>query len=116
MTTSSRWQAAAHSLAANVGNIAGRAVVAKDTRRGAIGFRAPKVFAYARGRSLGTILLISSKLEWAEKAGAAGTASYTTEKGWWGLPHIAWKVDVEDHGRLQELARILARVMRARHL
>jgi len=69
-----------------------------------------------RSRNRGAVLLISSKLEWAKKACVAGTASYTIEKGWWGLPHIDWKADINDQRRFEELAGILVKVMRSRHL
>ena len=58
---------------------------------------------------------ISTKKDWADKAGVTNTAVYQSKNGWWGKPHVRWTVPLRDKEGLSEITNILARIMKVRH-
>jgi len=80
------------------------------------GFYAPKNFAYPRRRKKANALRVSTKEEWATRAGVANLAdAQHSSNGWHTYPCTFWDLDIDNAGRLEELASILAKVCRARH-
>ena len=78
-------------------------------------FYAPKNFAYARKIESRECLRISSKEEWAARAGVNKSRDGISPKGWWGEPSVWWDMCQYDALSLEKVATILARVSEARH-
>jgi hypothetical protein len=77
--------------------------------------RNPKNFAYARKRETAKCLRISTKEDWAIRAGVDKSRYCVSPKGWWGKPAAYMDIKQDDDESLQEVASILAEVCKARH-
>lgn len=78
---------------------------------------APKNFAYPRRRKKANALRVSTKEEWATRAGVANLAdAQHKDNCWWAhYPCTFWDLDIDNDERLEEITDILAKVCRARH-
>ena len=76
--------------------------------------RDPKNFAYARKRDTANCLRISTKEDWAIRAGVDKSRYCVSPKGWWGKSAAYIDIKQDDAESLQEVASILAKVCTAR--
>jgi hypothetical protein len=74
-------------IATNISKIAMNPVQVKSKKFGALGLYSPKNFAFIRYRKSEDMLRVSTKKEWAEKAGVMSNITYQSSNGWWGEPH-----------------------------
>jgi hypothetical protein len=110
-----QWFEVVYRLAGEVRKVIVYKVEVKQTKWGAFGFYAPKNFAFIRKRASGNTIGISTKKEWADKAGVSHTADRQTQNGWWGEPHVAWYTDINNTARLGQMVGILAKIRQVRH-
>ncbi|MBA7629727.1 hypothetical protein ES703_37231 [subsurface metagenome] len=109
------WFKAVYWLAAEIEKIADCNVKVEVKKFGALGFYAPRNFAFVRKHKSGAQIKIDTKKDWAVKASVANKADSETENGWWGEPGVYWKAKVNDKNRLLQMAGILTRILKARH-
>ena len=79
------------------------------------GFYAPKNFAFARKRETANCLRISTKEDWAIRAGVDKSRYCVSPKGWWGKPAAYMDIKQDDTESFEDIASILAKVCSARH-
>ena len=104
-----------HNIANGVSRRTGIDIDVKTTETGRFSFYADKKnFAFGSCRKFGAVIKISTKQEWAIKAGVAGTVDRVRANGWWGKPSVSWTIETLNKEELKQIETILARVCEAR--
>lgn len=108
------------SLGRRIGTKVGCRVEVRQTGSGRWGFYAAwaegdENFAYARKRKRAKCLRVSTKEEWAVRAGIDKSRYGVSPRGWWGEPVARMDMNQDNAESLEEVADILAKVCKARH-